>query len=360
MQTGNPNSSDEIIPTGGTSQDDEAELEKLENLRLQFSTNGEYDKAKLCTIKAKELKINIKTKKKKDLVDQQLAEVENLEQQYQQEIEKLNSVWDQKFQSLQEKSQKAEIAINERQQKEMEDLYAAFEQKFSPKIKFSKEFLNLENQEKMLVKFQKFDEAKIIRKKKEIQKQKDIDKWNKEKTEKIKTQVIQKSNKHVSEKNILKKKFEVELDLLRAEKQKQIQHLEKKFQNKKLELELQQKNERNLAENELINKKRQFGLSYMVSNDPHHYRINTNSNMNTKNGNQNKFEEEKEFQEEDLQKFYNGQESEADLKDTKNEFNINEAEKMIAEVTLHEDKPVAEVNLDNGNNKGENKEEKEK
>ena len=97
----------------------------------------------------------------------------------------------------------------------------------------------------------------------------------------------QKKAKHDNEKNILNKKFEVELNLLRMEKQKDLQHLDKKFHNKKQELDLQQKTERKLADNELINKKKQFGLSYMVNNNEgRHYRISTGSKMNSKNQNE--------------------------------------------------------------------------
>lgn len=304
--------------------DAENQIEQLDTLKTKYISKGQYEKAKQCTQKVSELKTSEKNKKKKDLVEQQSAEAEMLDQQYKEEVEKLNLIWDKKFEALQEKSKKAEEKINEKQQKEMEELYTTFEKKFPATIKFSKEYLALENQEKNLVKLQKFDEAKIIKKKKEEQKQKDTDKWNKDKTEKIKNQVIQKSNKHINEKNVLKKKFEVELNLLRMEKQKDLQHLDKKFHNKKQELDLQQKSERKLADNELINKKKQFGLSYMVNNNEgRHYRVNTGSKMNSKNPNE-QVEDEKEFQEDDLQKFYNGQESDIDINYSKPGFEIQE------------------------------------
>lgn len=260
--------------------DFEVQLEKMESLGHRYASEGKYDLAKQCFKKIEGIKKNIKEKKRHDLEEQQYAEMENLEQSYVQEIEKVNAVWDKKFEDLQKRSQIAEDDINKRQYNEMEKLYAEMEEKMNQKIKFSKEYLALESQEKMLVKFQKFDEAKVIKKKKEQQKAKDIEKWNKEKNAKIKVQAIKKNNKHVNEKNVLKKKFETELDILRVEKQKEIALVEKKFQNKKLELDLQQKNERNLNENENISRKRQFGISYFGNQtEIHHSRMNTNVNQ---------------------------------------------------------------------------------
>lgn len=304
-EPGIPGEINNIIHSDLTS---ELKLEKLENLCIKYSKGGYYDKAKICRRKMGELREVSKVKKKKELEEQQLSELESLEEQYQQDIDKFNISWDKKFQQLQEKSEKADKMINEKQQKEMNEFYKQFEQKM-PKLKFSKEYLSLENEEKMLVKFQKFDEAKIIKKKKEIQKQKDIDKYNKEKQEKFKLQLMQKNTKHITDKNIIKKKFENELDILRTQKQKEFLYLEKKYQNKRQELDLQQKSERNLAENENICKKRQFGMTYMVNNNEnHHSRINTNSNIVTKDtptsitGNERSIEdeEEKEFQEEEF------------------------------------------------------------
>ena len=258
----------------------ELKLMEIEKMSNEYALQGDYDRAKECKKQIKILQEKIREKKKQDLEQQHIYEMENLEQSYQQEIERINSQWNEKFQNLEARSQKAEETINERQSKEMEDLYAIIEDKLPKKVKFSKEYLTLDHQEKMLVKFEKFDEAKFIRKKKAQQKAKDIEKWNKEKTEKIKAQAIQKSNKHLAEKNVLKKKFETELDIMRKEKEKQLIQIEKKYQNKKLELEIQQKNEKILNENENISKKRQVGLNFFATeNTKQHSRLNTHSNF---------------------------------------------------------------------------------
>ena len=267
-----------------TTEDElEVKLAEIEKMRNDFALSGKYSKAKECKKQILLIQQKIKEKKKQDLEQQHIFEIENLEQAYQEEIIKLNDEWNEKFKDLEETSQKADDAINERQSKEMEDLYAVIEEKLPKKVKYSKEYLILENQEKLLVQMEKYDEAKVVRRKKKIQKEKDEEKWNKEKNETIKLQAIQKSTKHVNEKNVLKKKFETELDLMRKEKESQIQKIEKRFQNKKLELELQQKNEKILNENENLTKKRQVGMSFFgTTESSKHTRLNTRSNIRSR------------------------------------------------------------------------------
>ena len=102
-----PNSVPEIAKIVNADKDYPSQLVKLEELRVQLSIKGEYDKAKLCSKKAEEVKKLVKQKKLKDLEEQQAAEMENLEEQHQQDIENLNLMWDKKFQSLQQKEQQS-------------------------------------------------------------------------------------------------------------------------------------------------------------------------------------------------------------------------------------------------------------
>ena len=259
MTEQSPEAKNEIITADNEIEGKMNEIEKMSN---EYALHGEYDKAKECKKQIVVLQAKLKERKKQDLEQQHICEMENLEQAYQAEIEKFNSTWSEKFQDLEDRSQKAEDAINERQLKEMEDLYATIGDKLPRKVKYSKEYLLLDHQEKMLVKLQKFDEAKVIRKRKEQQKKVDEEKWDKEK-------------------NVLKKKFETELDIMKKEKEKEIAQIEKKYQAKKIELELQQKSEANINLNEKMLKKRQIGLNiytYPPDNNKH-ARINTHSNM---------------------------------------------------------------------------------
>jgi hypothetical protein len=76
-----------------------------------------------------------------------------------------------------------------------------------------------------------------------------VDKWNREKNEKIKSQTVKTAQKHLVEKNSLKKKSEIELEVLKKEKNVAYEKILHKYKNRKLDLELQQKQEKIHTEN---------------------------------------------------------------------------------------------------------------
>jgi len=92
-------------------------------------------------------------------------------------------------------------------------------------------------------------EAAIIRKKIEVQEKIDSDKWNKEKNEKIKSQTVKTAQKHLIEKNSLKKKVEIEIEVMKKEKARGLETIIHKYKNRKFDLEKQQKQEKQLNEN---------------------------------------------------------------------------------------------------------------
>ena len=180
----------------------------------------------------------------------------------------------------------------------MNDLYNLLEQEMNQEYKYrpSAEYLKLENQEKQLVKLQRFNEASVIRKKKEQIKNKDIEKKEKEKQLRIQKETSYKNKRHELEKDILKKKFEKELEEMKIKKIKDFERVEKKFSNKRLDLSQQQKNEINFNENGKITSRRNakgsysafqnnFGTTTEPSKTNIYNNINTNFNNNIKEGN---------------------------------------------------------------------------
>ena len=74
----------EIITTDNELEDKLNEIEKMSN---EYALLGEYDKAKECKKQIVVLQAKLKERKKQDLEQQHIYEMENLEQAYQQEIE---------------------------------------------------------------------------------------------------------------------------------------------------------------------------------------------------------------------------------------------------------------------------------
>ena len=94
----------------------------------------------------------------------------------------------------------------------------------------------------------RFKEASIIKKKCEAIEKTDSEKWNKEKNEKIKSQTVKTAQKHLVEKNSLRKKIEIELEVMKREKTAALEVIIHKFRNRKLDLDCQQRLERSLNE----------------------------------------------------------------------------------------------------------------
>jgi hypothetical protein len=173
----------------------------------------------------------------------------SLEGLYKKEYEELEMIYNNRFNELQNKSRQMEENLNGKHEKEMEKFYINLDEKLPKDVKFSRAYLDLKNQEFNLAKQQKYKDAILIKKKREKVEIEDTERFNKEKTEKIKSQSLKTANKHLNEKNALKKKIELEFEELKKEKQKKLEILILKFKNKKAELEIQQKMETHITDN---------------------------------------------------------------------------------------------------------------
>lgn len=164
-------------------------------------------------------------------------------------MEELEMKFENEYNELDTKSKSFTEKLEEKHQSEMENLYHMLDDKLPKNVKYSKKFLDLKNQEINLAKQQKYKEAILIKKQCEALDKVDTDKFQKEKTEKIKSQSIKTANKHLNEKNTLKKKMETEFEQLKKKKIEQTNILVHKYKNRRSELEIQQKAELHLCEN---------------------------------------------------------------------------------------------------------------
>lgn len=200
-------------------------------------------------LKIEELKNAVDVAKKKDVNKKHQLEMSNLEILYKKEFDEMELSYNNRFNELELNSRQQEETLNSKHQKEMEKLYERLDEKLPKVVKFSKNYLDLKFQENKLSKQQKYKEANQVKKKCEEIEVEDTERFNKEKTEKIKSQSIKTANKHLNEMNALKKRIELDYDELKKQKQIQVDTLVLKYKNKKLELELQQKMETHFTEN---------------------------------------------------------------------------------------------------------------
>ena len=187
--------------------------------------------------------------KRQELGQKHQMENERLDFVFKKEIEDLESRYEKDFSELDTKSKELEEKLNEKHHNEMEELYNYLDMKLPKIVKHSKKYLDLKNQEINLAKQQKYKDAMLIKKQCDTLDQLDTNKFNQEKTEKIKSQSIKTANKHLNEKNALKKRIELEYEELKKKKQTEIQVIVLKYKNKKNELENQHKLENYLNDN---------------------------------------------------------------------------------------------------------------
>lgn len=266
--------------------DDDQKLSQLLKTQNDYALNGQYDKAKQCSNQIASLQKEIRLKKSKELHHQHICETESLDQAYQTALQKTLSNWESKFTDL---NHRKSTAIHELQSKHKDELNTLMQSLTNKSkqpqnaIKYSKDYIALDKQEKVLVKLQKFDEAKIVKKHKEEQKQKDIAKWNKDKESYVNVNKVKMKKKHQLEMDALKKKFDVELKMMGKEKEKELEFIKKKFDNKKQELNIQQRNEVMFHNNANLNKKRQVG-GFLMRNGSVAISTNRESKVDTQHG----------------------------------------------------------------------------
>lgn len=234
--------------------------EKLEIEKTESIKASNYDYTDQINQKIDEMKKSLSQERKKQLIMQHNIEVDSLDNSYKAELEDFNISWDERFAKLEDKSKTMEDSLNEKHDDQMKKLYEYLENKLPKNVKFSKAYLDARNQEENLVKLGRFKEASQLKRKLEELERADTDKFNKEKYEKIKSESVKTANKHMTEKTALRKKIETEFEILKKERQTNLERLLLKYKNRKGELENQQKQELNFLENENLLKKSKYSL----------------------------------------------------------------------------------------------------
>ena len=232
-----------------------AYIEKLEIEKAESISAGNYDYTDQINQKISEMKKTLSSERKRQLIIQHGVELDALDNAYKLELEDFNLAWDDKFRGLEEKGRALEETLGLKHEQQMKELYEYLENKLPKNIKYSKAFIDTKNQEENLVKLQRFKEAGALKKRLEELERADTEKFNKDKYEKIKSESVKTANKHTNEKVALRKKIEMEFEVLKKERQFNLEKLLLKYKNRKVELENQQKQELVYLENENLLKK---------------------------------------------------------------------------------------------------------
>lgn len=232
--------------------------QQLEKIKKQYSEECNYVEAEKINDKIKQIKKSLADKKKRNLEAQHAQEMELLNNNEVKEMEAYSNAWDDKIKQFEQSSRKSEEEMNIRHKTEMETLAKQLEANVSNNIKYPPEYLHLRRSEMNLSKQQRFKEAEYVKQKRIAIERSESEKFKKQNNDKFKTKLEKLAHKQFLEKQALRKKIEATMNELEKERKAGELKLSQKYVNRRNELEIQQKQEKILSENENLLKKSKF------------------------------------------------------------------------------------------------------
>jgi len=246
----------------------EVYLQQLEKIKRQYSEECNYIEADKINEKIKQIKSTLNLKKKKNLENQHINEVNLLEENFSKDMEMYNGNWEQKMKDFEEYSRKTEEDMNARHKNDMETLAKQLESNVVTNVKYPPEYLDLRRSEQILSRQQRFKEAEFVKQKRLALERDTIQKTNSHKNDKFKGKLENLAHKQLLEKQALRKKIESTLDEMEKERKRGDDNMSHKYNNRRQVLLTQQHQEKLLSENENMLKKRMASGKY-PSKPPH-------------------------------------------------------------------------------------------
>ena len=160
---------------------------------------------------------------------------EELEENYNSEYQRISDMWDNRLLSFIENGNKIEDKLAQNQISKLEELINHLTSNY-PTIKYSKEYLNLKQIERNLVKQERYQEANYYKSKCHKLEKEETKKYNKERNDKIHKKVEALGLKFENEKKDLREKLDRNFELLKVQRDKELKHITNKYKNRKTEL----------------------------------------------------------------------------------------------------------------------------
>jgi hypothetical protein len=226
-------------------------LNLLNNEKLKLADEGRYVEAEQVKRKIQEIKRQIDNTTSKNIESQHEIEMRFLQEECDKELGDFQSWWDNKFSDFGQKSKMEEDVLNENHSNEMKELLQYIEEVL-PKIyflKYSKEYLDLRQIEYNMKKQEMYMEASMIKMQADMMQRNEIEKFNKEKESLIKSKMDKLMRKQSLEKSALNEKNFIEFEIMKKEKEANLDKIIQKYKNKKNDLENQHKTQRLIPTN---------------------------------------------------------------------------------------------------------------
>lgn len=226
-------------------------LQFLNIEKLKLADEGRYVEAEQLKRKIQNLKNQIDNTTLKNIESQHEIEMRFLQEECDKELGEFQSWWDSKFSDFEQKAKLEENVTNENHSNEMKELLQYIEEVL-PKVyflKYSKEYLDLRQIEFNMKKQEMYMEANMIKMQADMIQRNEIEKFNKEKESMIKGKMDKLIRKQTLEKNAINEKNFIEFEIMKKEKEANLEKIIQKYKNKKNELDNQHKSQRLVPNN---------------------------------------------------------------------------------------------------------------
>jgi hypothetical protein len=221
-------------------------VSKLIQEKLRLAEEGRYIEADQLKRRIHEIEMQIDNTTSKNIESQQEVEIRYLEEEYERELNEFQSHWDARFAEFDHKSKMEENVLAENHNNEMNELSLYIEEVL-PKslfLKYSKEYLDLRQIEINMKKQEMYLEAHLVKIKADMKGKDEIDKYNKEKENVVKSKIEKLMKKQNLEKNALQEKNFIEYEVLKKDKDASFEKMIQRFKNRKNDLDKQHKTQK--------------------------------------------------------------------------------------------------------------------
>ncbi len=270
--------------------EDQLLLMQLIQEKEKLVSEGKYLEANEIKSKIDKLRKSNRNMRTQTLNLIQNKQNEELEENYNLEYQKVSDMWDNKLLSFIENGNKLEDELAQNQNSKLEELINELTSNY-PSIKFSREYLNLKQIEKNLVKQERYQEANYYKSKCDKLEKEETEKYNKERNDKIHKKVEALGLKFENEKKVLREKLDRNFELLKVQRDKELKHITNKYKNRKTELNGIHKKQRIINGNDNLLRSQNINVANLKMNKTI---ITLDSKVYNNLDNINEYENEKE------------------------------------------------------------------
>ena len=229
--------------------EDQLILMQLLQEKEKLVSEGKYLEANEIKSKIDQLRKSNKNMRTHTLNLIQNKQNEDLEENYNLEYQNVSDMWDNKLLSFIENGNKLEEELVQNQNNKLEELINELTSNY-PSIKFSKEYLNLKQIEKNLVKQERYQEANYYKEKCDKLEMEENEKYNKERNDNIRKKVESFGLKFENEKKVLREKLDRNFELLKVQRDTELKQITFKYRNRKIDLNSIHRKQRNINQND--------------------------------------------------------------------------------------------------------------